>query len=453
MISTITDSQQWKDCLQYMSRRLKQQSYNTWLKPTKGEPSGNGEFKVAVPNQFVADWIDEHFGELVQEAFTEVLGGKYEVVYVITGQSDEDDQTALPLDQPVAAIHPAPATPPRAHNLNERYTFDTLVVGDFNQFACAASKAVAEAPGMTKYNPLYIYGGTGLGKTHIVQAIGHDILDQYPNKRIMYATSEKFTSDFISAISDRSVADFTRYYRDVDVLIIDDIQFFTGKEGTQEQFFHTFNALYHAGKQIILTSDRPPKDIKGLEERLLSRFSWGLVTDLQAPDLENRTAIIYKKLDTEGIKIPNNVATFIADKVTSNIRELEGALNRLLAYASLKKVEVDIELAKKVLSDTLVSSRRELTIVSIQKKTADSFGIDAGLMTAKKKTAKVALARQVAMYLARSLTDNSLKVIGGSFGGRDHSTVIHACDQVARRMADDPEFRERIDKISAALLY
>ena len=436
-----------------MSRRLKQQSYNTWLKPTKGEPSGNGEFKIAVPNQFVADWIDEHFGELVQEAFTEVLGGKYEVVYVITGQSEEDDQTALPLDQPVIQTRQMQAAPARAHNLNERYTFDTLVVGDFNQFACAASQAVAEAPGMTKYNPLYIYGGTGLGKTHIVQAIGHDILDQYPNKRIMYATSEKFTSDFISAISDRSVADFTRYYRDVDVLIIDDIQFFTGKEGTQEQFFHTFNALYHAGKQIILTSDRPPKDIKGLEERLLSRFSWGLVTDLQAPDLENRTAIIYKKLDTEGIKIPNNVATFIADKVTSNIRELEGALNRLLAYASLKKVEVDIELAKKVLSDTLVSSRRELTIISIQKKTADSFGIDAGLMTAKKKTAKVALARQVAMYLARSLTDNSLKVIGGSFGGRDHSTVIHACDQVARRMADDPDFRERIDKISAALLY
>lgn len=436
-----------------MSRRLKQQSYNTWLKPTKGEPAGNDEFKIAVPNQFVADWIDEHFGELVQEAFGEVLGRKFEVVYVITGQNDDDDQTALNLEPIPATSQLQPLRPQYIHNLNDRYTFDTLVVGDFNQFACAASQAVAEAPGMTKYNPLYIYGGTGLGKTHIVQAIGHDIVDQYPNKRVMYATSEKFTSDFISAISDRSIADFTRVYRDVDVLIIDDIQFFTGKEGTQEQFFHTFNSLYHSGKQIILTSDRPPKDIKGLEERLLSRFSWGLVTDLQAPDLENRTAIIYKKLDTEGISIPPNVATYIADKVTSNIRELEGALNRLLAYASLKKVEVDIELAKKVLSDTLSNSRRELTIQSIQKKTADSFGIDPGLMTAKKKTAKVALARQVAMYLSRTLTDNSLKVIGGTFGGRDHSTVIHACDQVARRMADDPEFRERIDKISAALLY
>ncbi|MBD3258529.1 chromosomal replication initiator protein DnaA [candidate division GN15 bacterium] len=453
LISTISDSQQWKDCLQYMSRRLKQQSYNTWLKPTRGEPSGNGEFKVAVPNQFVADWIDEHFGDLVQEAFDEVLGRRFDIVYVITGQNDDDDQTALDLDS-----IPAPAPQPKQsaaynHNLNQRYTFDTLVVGDFNQFACAASKAVAEAPGMTKYNPLYIYGGTGLGKTHIVQAIGHEIVAQYNNKRVMYATSEKFTSDFISAISDRSVADFTRYYRDVDVLIIDDIQFFTGKEGTQEQFFHTFNALYHAGKQIILTSDRPPKDIKGLEDRLLSRFSWGLVTDLQAPDLENRTAIIYKKLDSEGISIPANVATYVADKISSNIRELEGALNRLLAYASLKKVEVDLELAKKVLSDTIASGKRELTIRGIQKKTADAFGIDAELMTAKKKTAKVALARQVAMYLSRTLTDNSLKVIGGTFGGRDHSTVIHACDQVARRMSDDPEFRERIDKISAALLY
>ncbi len=447
------DSSHWRDCLKYMERRLKQQSYNTWLKPTRGEPTGNGEFKLTVPNQFVADWIEEHFRELVDEAFVEVLGKKYEIIYVINAQPEEEEQTALPLEptQPMAqATEQAPA---RNHNLNSRYRFDSLVVGDFNQFACAASKVVAEAPGMTKYNPLYIYGGTGLGKTHIAQAIGHEILEVYPTKRVMYATSEKFTSDFISAISDRSVASFTRFYRDVDVLIVDDIQFFTGKEGTQEQFFHTFNALYHCGKQIILTSDRPPKDIKGLEERLLSRFSWGLVTDLQAPDLENRTAILYKKLYSEGMTLPESVITYIADKITTNIRELEGALNRLLAYASLKNQPVDLELAKNVLSDTLISSKRELTIESIQKKTAEYFDIDPQLMQAKKKTANVALARQVAMYLARSLTGNSLKAIGGMFGGRDHSTVIHACDLVARRMSDDPTFRERIDKISASLLY
>lgn len=449
----VANSQQWQDCLNYMARRLKQQSFNTWLRPTTGELNGQGEFKIGVPNQFVADWIDEHYRDLVLEAFQEVLGSNVEILYVITGPSEDDDQQALALDQ-VTPVVPAGAAPiMENHNLSDRYRFDSLVVGDFNQFACAASEAVADGPGLTRYNPLYIYGGTGLGKTHIAQAIGHRILKKYPDKRVMYATSEKFTSDFISAISDRSVANFTRYYRDVDVLIIDDIQFFTGKEGTQEQFFHTFNTLYHSGKQIVLTSDRPPRDIKGLEERLLSRFSWGLVADLQAPDLENRTAILYKKLQSEGLKLPEPVITYIADRVTTNIRELEGALNRLLAYSSLKKEPVDLELTKRVLADTLKTNRRDLTITSIQKKTAEHFDVDPTAMTAKKKTANIALARQVAMYLARSLTDNSLKSIGGTFGGRDHSTVIHACDVVSKRMSADPVFRERIDKISASLLY
>lgn len=452
-MQNFTNSQQWKDCLDYMSRRVKQQSFNTWLKPTRGEPTGNGEFKVAVPNQFVADWIDEHYRELVSEAFEEVLGKKQKIIYVIAAVPEEEEQASLPLGPPTESdSFVPPAKPCTNHNLNGRYRFDSLVVGDFNQFACAASQAVAEAPGMTKYNPLYIYGGTGLGKTHIIQAIGHEILDNYPSKRVMYATSEKFTSDFISAISDRSVADFTRYYRDVDVLLIDDIQFFAGKEGTQEQFFHTFNALHQTGKQIVLTSDRPPKEIKGLEERLLSRFSWGLVTDLQAPDLENRTAILYKKLESEGIQLDETVVTFIADRVYANVRELEGALNRLLAYASLKKAPVNLELARQLLSDT-TGPRKHVTIEAIQTKSAEYFGVEQTMMTAKKKTADIALARQVAMYLARTLTDSSLKAIGDKFGGRDHTTVIHACDKVASRMARDAGFRERIDKLTAALLY
>jgi chromosomal replication initiator protein len=452
-MQNIANSQQWKDCLEYVSRRLKRQSYNTWLKSTRGEPTGNGEFKVAVPNQFVADWIDEHFSPLVHEAFVEVLGRKQEIVYVITGPTESDEQAALPLE-PIADHLPRVAPVSRQnHNLNVRYRFDSLVVGDFNEFACAASKAVSEAPGMTRYNPLYIYGGTGLGKTHMIQAIGHTILESHPSKRIMYATSEKFTSDFISAISDHSISDFTRYYRDVDVLLIDDIQFFTGKEGTQEQFFHTFNALHQSGKQIVLSSDRPPKEIKGLEERLLSRFQWGLVADLQAPDLENRSAILYKKLECEGVELSSSVITYIADKITTNVRELEGALNRLLAYASLKKEEVSLELAQKVLSDTISSGRRHVSIESIQVKSAEHFSIDPKMMVAKKKTADIALARQVAMYLSRVLTDSSLKAIGSRFGGRDHTTVIHACDKVSSRMAEDAHFRERIDKISAALLY
>lgn len=461
----LSNSQEWRDCLSYMAVRVKEQAYNTWLKPTRGERGNQGEFKVAVPNQFVADWIDGHYRDLMDEAFNEVLGQRYDVVYVLTGQADAEDQTALEFDTVLpGAFHSAHKTAGvcggngngsavKQHNLNDRYRFNSLVVGDFNQFACAASMAVAEEPGTTRYNPLFIYGGTGLGKTHIVQAIGNKILEDYPTKRIVYATSEKFTSDFIAAISDRTIADFTRMYRDVDVLIIDDIQFFTGKESTQEQFFHTFNTLYHNGKQIILSSDRPPREIKGLEDRLLSRFSWGLVTDLQAPDLENRMAILHKKLESEGNTLPEEVTRFIADKIKANIRELEGALIRVLAYASVKGQAVDIELARKVLSDSINEPSVSVTIEQIQKKTAHFFDVDPKMMVAKKKTAHIALARQVAMYLARSLTDNSLKAIGAAFGGRDHSTVIHACDLVAKRMASDASFREKIDRLSALLLY
>ena len=454
----ITNSQEWKDCLQYISRRLTEQSFNTWFKPTKGELNGQGEFKIAVPNQFVADWIRSHFHELIDEAFVEALGRRFEVVYVATNDNGYEEQKVLELSsnskvdssrETVAAGRPIPNN----CNLNPKYDFDSLVVGDFNQFACAASMAVAEAPGLTNYNPLLIYGGTGLGKTHIAQAIGNSILAAFSLKRVIYATSEKFTSDFISAISGRSIPDFTRAYRDVDVLIIDDIQFFSGKESTQEQFFHTFNTLHHLGKQIILTSDRPPKEIRGLEARLLSRFSWGLVTDLQAPDLENRTAILHKKLESEGTTLAENVVRFIADRVSTNIRELEGALIRLLAYASLKSVPVDLELAQKVLADNSAMHKKDVTIESIQKKTSEFFHIDMEMMKAKKKTSDIALARQAAMYLSRSLTSSSLKVIGNAFGGRDHSTVIHACDLIAKKMSSDPTFREKIDKLSASLLY
>jgi chromosomal replication initiator protein len=431
---------------------MKEQSFNTWLKPTAGEPGHNGSFKIAVPNQFVADWIADHFGDLINEAFTEVLGNQPEVTYVITGNDDESDQTSLGLESTPEAPLPTPR-PTVPNNLNAKYSFNSLVVGDFNEFAYAASIAVAEAPGMTNYNPLYIYGGTGLGKTHLAHAIGNHIVQLFPDKRVMYASSEKFTSDFITSISDGTVAAFARAYRDVDLLLIDDIQFFAGKESTQEQFFHTFNVLYHSGKQIILTSDRPPRDIKGLEDRLLSRFSWGLVTDLQAPDLENRTAILYKKLESEGTSLPEDVVSYIADRITSNIRELEGALTRLLAYGSLKKAAIDLELAKKVLTDITSDHRKEVTISAILNKTCEDFRLSPEAIRSKKKTASIALARQVAMYLSRTLTDSTLKAIGSDFGGRDHSTVIHACDLISKRMSADASFRDRIDRISAALLY
>lgn len=453
----MTNVWQWNDCLSYMARRVKEQSFKTWLKPTVGRRGNNGDFQIEVPNQFVADWIKGHFNDLIAEALYEVSGSKLDVSYVVDERDESSEQTSLDLYQPIELGtseigRPVSATQPE-DNLSSKYNYDSLVVGDFNEFASRASMAVAEEPGMTRYNPLYVYGGTGLGKTHIVQAMGHRMLELYPSKRVMYATSEKFTSDFINSISNGSIASFTRVYRDVDVLIIDDIQFFTGKESTQEQFFHTFNTLYHQGKQIVLTSDRSPKDIKGLEERLLSRFQSGLITDLQAPDLENRTAILFKKLESEGGSLPDDVVRYIADKVTTNIRELEGALIRLLAYASLKSEPVDIELAKNLLADAFSSRKREVTINAIQKEASSYFNIDPQMMKAKKKTSNIALARQVAMYLSRSLTGNSLKVIGEAFGGRDHSTVIHACDQISKKMSSDSGFRDKIDQISAALLY
>ncbi len=456
-ISTAVKSDQWALCLEYMSHRVKQQSFNTWLKPTTGNLSENGKFVVRVRNQFVSDWLQNHFRELIEEAIAEILGTSHSLVFELNDESAKD-QASLKLydrntlSETTANGNANGSTRPKS-SLSQRYDFKSLVVGDFNEFAYAAAVAVAEAPGTTRYNPLYIYGGTGLGKTHIVQALGNEIVRLFPDKRVVYATSEKFTSDFISSISGGSMADFTRNYRSTDVLIIDDAQFFTGKESTQEQFFHTFNTLYNLGKQIVLTSDRPPKEIKGLEERLLSRFSCGLVTDLQAPDLENRTAILYKKMESEGCSMPDDVLRYIASKVTTNVRELEGALIRLLAYSSLKKVEVNLEMAHKILSDSFYQKKQLITIDDIQKKTCDFLRIDKSMMRAKKKTSDVVIARQIAMYLSRSLTDSSLKSIGDAFGGRDHSTVIHACDMISRRMSSDSNFRERIDQLSASLLY
>ncbi|MFH2035778.1 MAG: chromosomal replication initiator protein DnaA, partial [Candidatus Zixiibacteriota bacterium] len=346
----------------------------------------------------------------------------------------------------------APRVPARSDSpLNERYRFDNFVVGTFNQFAHAATQAVAEAPGKTNYNPLLIYGGTGLGKTHLAQAIGHYVHEHFPEKRVIYATSEKFTSDFINSISNSTIGNFTSRYRSADVLLIDDIQFFSGKESTQEQFFHTFNDLFHSGRQIVLTSDRHPRDIKGLEERLLSRFSSGLVADLQPPDLETRIAILRKRTKQEEASIPEDVLYYIADNVTKNIRELEGSLTRLMAYSSLEKKDIDLTFAIKILGKEISRPKVEMTIPQIQKKTAEYFQIEPEMMIAKKKTSRIALARQVAMYLVRSHTGFSLKSIGEAFGGRDHTTVIHACDTVERKIKTDIELKEKVENLASAL--
>lgn len=453
MLANLDHGKVWQDCLQYISHRIKKQSYATWLKQTNGQSDGNGGLQITVPNRFVAGWVKEHYSSIIQEALTQSCG--CEVPFSFFINQEDQNQTELefhrPEPVPVAPVAMAPDLTPPAGMLNERYTFDNLVVGNFNQFSCAAAMAVAEAPGKTKYNPLYIYGGVGLGKTHLLQGIGHFVLANDKTKKVIYATSEKFTSDFINSISSNTTTDFINMYRNVDVLLIDDAQFFAGKESTQEQFFHTFNALYNAGKQIVLSSDRAPKEIKGMEERLLSRLSWGLVTDIQPPDMETRMAILQRKIEDDNFSIGEDIISYIANSVTSNIRELEGSLIRLLAYASLRGEEINLEMARNVLSDAFGIKKHAISIETIKKKVADEFDVGVDMLSAKKKTQNIAQARQVAMYLSRTLTKNSLKAIGDAFGGRDHSTVIHARNLVERLLNEDSDFRDRVNKLNRRL--
>jgi chromosomal replication initiator protein len=477
----------WGDCLQYISPRVKKQTFHTWFQPVRPLQMDNRTLVLEVANQFAIDWIGEHFASLINEALGEVAGE--DAAFELQAQSRKSespeiapangnlnqqntqesrkDEPALPLFSaprtagPSNSIGsppspPAPTYPiePRAIRqpgvglaLSNRYMFDTFVVGESNQFAHAAALSVAESGGSSRFNPLYIYGKVGLGKTHLAQAIGHLVLELAPRARVVYATSEKFTNDFITSLSAGNTAEFTQRYRSVDLLIVDDIQFFAGKESTQAQFFHTFNDLYQNGRRIVLTSDRPPREIKGLEERLLSRFGWGLVTDIQPPDLETRIAILKKKTENEQIEVPEEVLVHIADHITTNIRDLEGSLIRLLAYASLFGRDITLELTREVLQDTLKNHRHPITIEAIQKSVAAHFNLSLDSMWTKKKTQEIVTARQIAMYVARELTGSPLKSIGAKFGGRDHSTVIHACTQVSIRAKEDPTFKQHIDQI------
>ncbi len=443
----------WDRCLSSLSKRVNKPSFFTWLKPTRVEFVNGNCFSILVPNNFAAHWISERYSQAISESLAEVSEQswnfdfkiqKVPVQTEIFPTETEEDRSAPILNGNGNGSghheHPAP-------RLNPRYLFESFVVGDSNQFAYAACEAVSEAPGENRYNPLFIYGGVGLGKTHLVQAIGNAVCQSNNKLRVMYVSSESFTNEFIRSLSTKSVHEFANRYRTADLLLLDDIQFFTGKESTQEQFFHTFNALHQEGKQIVLTADRPPKDILGLEERLLSRFSWGLVADIQPPSLETRVAILQKKAESDGVTVPNDVLTYIADSITSNVRELEGALVRLVAYASLRKKELTMSLAQDVLKDSIRSKSKPVTIEQIQKEVASYFKISEEMLKSKKKTQEIVNARQVAMYLCRTLTSSSLKLIGVNFGNRDHSTVIHACQQVQDNMKSSMDFKLQIDQL------
>lgn len=434
----------WEDTLSLIRGSVNGQSFETWFKPTKGRALDNHTLSVEVPSPFFADWLEEHYLTLIEEALGRVADGMVRVSFAVA--------------KPDGTVPESPArrrAPAKTHSVDESqlhglYTFETFVVGKGNEFAYAAALAVAEAPATT-YNPLFVYGGVGLGKTHLLQAIGNFAKQNSPSARVYYTSAENFMNEMIQSIQNRTTLEFKRKYRSNDLLLIDDVHFLADKVSLQEEIFYTFNALYEAGKQIVLTSDRPPKDIPSLEERLVSRFHWGLVADIQPPDLETRAAILRKKAERDGIAIPNEVTLYIATKVKSNIRELEGCLIRLLAFSSLTAREITVELAQEVLKDIIADSCSPLTVERIQRVVAEHYGVGEEALRGRRRTASIALPRQVAMYLSRTLTPHSLNEIGSRFGGKDHTTVLHACDKIRRCRNEDAAFDATVERIELEL--
>lgn len=435
----------WEKTLNIIKGELTEVSFNTWIKSAVPLSITEDTIKLGVPNDFTKEILDTRYKELLINAIKLISTKRYNIEFTIATEEAvtvEKTETESETNKNVQATDEMIAT------LNPKYTFDSFVIGNSNRFAHAASLAVAESPAKA-YNPLFIYGGVGLGKTHLMHAIGHFILLANPKAKVVYVSSEKFTNELINSIKDDSNVEFRNKYRNVDVLLIDDIQFIAGKERTQEEFFHTFNALHEANKQIILSSDRPPKEIPTLEDRLRSRFEWGLIADIQPPDFETRIAILKKKADVEKLDIPNEVMVYIASQIKSNIRELEGALIRIVAYSSLTNREVSVDLASEALKDIISNKKsRQITIEYIQETVAAYYNLRVEDLKSQRRTRNVAFPRQIAMYLARKLTDMSLPKIGEEFGGRDHTTVIHAYEKICDSLQKDESLQSAINDLS-----
>lgn len=506
-----TRDEVWAECLAFIRDNISRQSYRTWFEPLRAvgldEEEGVIRLTVQLPSRFYYEWLEEHYFALLRKTIAKVLGERGRLYYDIVIERDEPatgrgssmelparpasnvpppgalprlpslyDGASRPDAQPApagghvpvvagpsaggpmpSAATTRPTSPfaipgvrPAIHvdpHLNESYTFERFIMGDCNRLARAAAWSIAQQPGGTSFNPFLVYGGVGLGKTHLIQAIGNYALANGHAKTVRYVSSETFTAEFVQSIQNHRIAEFSQFYRSIDLLIVDDVQFFGGKEKTQEEFFHIFNALHQSGKQIILSSDRPPKDIQGIEHRLLSRFQWGLSADIKAPELETRVAILERKAEDEGIELGKEVVEFIAHNIKSNIRELEGALIRLLANATLRKRELDVSLAREVLHDLIQDAPVSITVEEIQKTVAEFFGVQDHLLRDKTRKREVVQARQIAMYFAKQFTPHSLKNIGLHFGGRDHSTVIHATQSVENQIDTDERFRDSIDTL------
>ena len=440
-------SEQWAQALTVIKDQIGAQNFETWIAPIRFVSRTKHEVVLDVPNKFFRDWLTEHYIGKIEDILSSSAKHAVSVVFQV------HERSAKP-------SHPEKAAPKRdererdrqlrTNNLVAKYTFENFVIGASNQFAHAACVAVSNQPG-DNYNPLFIYGGVGLGKTHLVNAIGHHATAQRPDLKVVYLSSESFMNELIASLRRDKMDEFKRKFRNVDILILDDVQFIAGKERTQEEFFHTFNSLYESHKQIVITSDKFPKEIPGIEDRLRNRFEWGLIADIQPPDMETRVAILQKKAEVEAVQLPHDVAIFLASNIDSNVRELEGSLTRLGAFSSLTKATITIDLAKDVLRNTLNGSKREITVENIQKTICDYFNIKIADLKAKRRTQNIAGPRQVAMYLCRKYTETSFPVIGDKFGGRDHSTVIHASKTIERKIKEDPHMQTTIEKIERTL--
>jgi chromosomal replication initiator protein len=463
----------WNDCLQIIQKHVDEQNFSTWFKPITPVRHESDVLTIQVPSQFFYEWLEEHYVPVLKQAIHEVLGPSGRLEYSVIVDSGNHRNPPLLVNYPNgnglkrsnlqqvnASINPEDYSPfsfkalnPQTVNsrLNSSYTFDNFVEGDCNRLARSAGVAVAKKPGITSFNPLMLYGGVGVGKTHLVQAIGNEIKKNLPAKIVLYVDQNDFTSQFLNALQNHKIQEFQNYYLQVDLLILDDVQFLAGREKTQEMFFHIFNQLHQSGKQIIMTSDCPPRDLKGFQERLLSRFKWGLTADLQEPDFETKLAIIRNKMESDGIEIPTEVSEYLAYSVDTNLRDMEGVLNSLIFHATLLKKEIDLELAKEVLKNIVKEIQSDVSVDFIQKTVADYFKVDIELLKAKVKKREIVIPRQLAMYFCKRYTQLTLALIGENFGGRDHSTVIHALESVEDMMKTDPNFKNSVEELSKKL--
>jgi chromosomal replication initiator protein len=469
----LTADNAWNECLEIIQDNISYQKYKSWFEPIRPVKLENDTLTIQVPSQFWYEWLEEHYYNMLRSTIAKVLGNEGKLEYSVLVEKSEKlednrsirlPQRPMPPSKPqemntFTEYHPGKIENPFVipgirktnidSNLNSNYVFDRYIEGDCNRLARSAAMAIAENPGKNSFNPLFVYGGTGLGKTHLIQSIGnkikHDFGDEFA---VLYVSSETFTNEFVQAIRNNRASEFSIFYRHIDVLIVDDIQFFSGKEKTQEEFFHIFNALHQEGKQIILSSDRAPKDIPDIEDRLISRFSWGLSADLQIPEYETRYAILERKANDNGISLDSDIIEFIAHNFKSTVRDLEGAIIKLLATASLKHVdEIDLIMAKSALKDMVKTSHTQISIESIQNYVCEYFGIDTNKVREKTRKQEIVEARQIAMYLSKKFTKSSLKTIGLQFGGRDHSTVIHAISTIEERLTTSPKHKRMLSEL------